>query len=246
MKNAPPRASIRIVAGPPRDKGRKATSVPSSQDSLWQQRAVERGTYSARLLSLARTSQFLAAAMALLEETGDIDFSVQTLVDRAQLSTRAFYQHFEAKEELLLALFEELVTQFVNDLAADIEDFDDPFDRLEAYVRGFVKRAHSSRPFGGRAWTMYQLRLATDHPGDYAKSIARQVELLGSIVRHGTERGAFRTDLPEMAVTLLINSTLVSMAQMDVFGIKAASGPIGADEVWNWCRVAVAPPSAGA
>jgi len=224
---------------------RKPKKVPSKSDSTWQQRAVERSINSARLRALARSSQFLASAMELLEETGDVDFTVQNLVDRSSLSLRAFYQHFASKDELLVSLFEELVTQFVEDMTDDVVKVDDPFDRLEAYVRGFLTRAHDSLPFGGRALTIYQMRLAADRPGDYAKAIGRQVELLQSVVRHGVERGVFRTDIPDMAVTLLINATLVSMAQMDVFEIRSTGGPISAEEIWRWCRSAVVPPATG-
>lgn len=220
----------------------KAKQVPVNPESQWQQRAVERSLNSARLRALARSSQFLAAAMELLEETGDLDFTVQHIVDRSSLSLRAFYQHFASKDELLLSMFEELVTQFVDSLTEDVEGIADPFERLETYTRGFLERAHDSRPFGGRALTIYQMRLAADRPGDYAKAIGRQVEVLQSVVRYGVEQGAFRTDIPEMAVTLLINSTLVSMAQMDVFGIRSSNGPVLADDIWNWCRTAVVPP----
>jgi hypothetical protein len=55
-------------------------------------------------------------------------------------------------------------------------------------------------------------------------------------------RGVFRSDLSEVAMTLLINSSIVSMAQMDVFDIRSRGGPIGADQVWAWCQAAVTPP----
>ena len=217
----------------------KGRATPATSDSPWQQRAVDRSINSARLRALARSSQFLAAAMELLEETGDIDFTVQSIVERSQLSLRAFYQHFESKDDLLLSLFEELVSRFTDELDRAVEAIDDPSERLEAYVRGFLDQAHASLPYGGRAWTIYQMRLAAERPDDYAKAITRQVEVLGAIVHHGVENDAFRTDLPEMAMTLLINASLVSIAQMDVFDIKAQGGPIGADVVWAWCQSAV-------
>lgn len=87
--------------------------------------------------------------------------------------------------------------------------------------------------------TIYQMRLAAERPADYGRSIARQVQVLRDIVERGVERGVFRVDVSETAMTLLLNSTLVSMAQMDVFDIRASGGPIVADEVWKWCRAAV-------
>jgi AcrR family transcriptional regulator len=216
----------------------EVTADPS--EGSWQDRAVERSINSARLKALARSSQFLAAGLELLEETGEIEFTVQDIVDRSNLSLRAFYQHFASKDDLLLSLFEEVVTQFTDEIAKDLDQIDDPFDRLETYVDRYFHRAHGSLPFGGRAMTIYQMRLAAERPDDYGKAITRQVQVLHSIIRHGIDRGEFRSDLPEMAVTLLLNATLVSMAQMDVFNIKASDGPISYESIWAWCRSAVA------
>ena len=55
-----------------------------------------------------------------MQETGGIDFTVQDIVDRSGLSLRSFYKHFGGKDELLLALFEELLADFAADLRADV------------------------------------------------------------------------------------------------------------------------------
>lgn len=223
------------------DSDSEVVDTMIDEDTPWQERAVDRSINSARLRALARSSQFLAAAMELLEESGDIDFTVQDVVDRSQLSLRAFYQHFSSKDDFLLAIFEELVTQFTDELDDLVAESNDPFERLEGYILGFLQQAHDSLPYGGRAWTLYQMRLASERPDDYAKAIRRQVSVLGSIIRDGVEKGVFRSDIPEMAMILLINSSLVSIAQMETFGIKAEGGPIGGDDLWAWCRTAVAP-----
>jgi AcrR family transcriptional regulator len=215
--------------------------VQTSSDGQWQERAVERSISSARLRALARSSQFLAAALELLEETGDLDFTVQSVVDRSQLSLRAFYQHFGSKDELLLSLFEELVTRFTDQLGAQVAGIDEPFERLEAYTRSFLSQAHASLPFGGRAWTIYQMRLAAERPDDYSKAITRQVQVLAGIIDDGVRQAAFRSDIPATATAILVNSVLVSVAQMDVFDIRAPDAPIEHDELWAWCRSAVAP-----
>jgi AcrR family transcriptional regulator len=208
-------------------------------DSRWQRRALDRSLSDARARALARSSRFLSAAMDLLRETGRVDFTVQQIVERSELSLRSFYQHFSGKDELLLALFEELITQFAEDLGREVEGIDDPVERLEAYVRGFLVRADASPRVGGRALTSYHLGLAADQPGDFTKAMSAQLELLGSIVQLGVDRGAFRSDLSVLALTHLLNSTLVSIAQMDVFDVRSVREPVGTDEVWAWCHAAV-------
>lgn len=212
-----------------------------TSDSRWQQRALDRTLRNARERALARSSQFLTAAMELLHETGRIDFTVQSIVERSGLSLRSFYQHFAGKDELLLALFEELMTQFVEDLTKELAPLTEPFERLEMYVRGFVQGVLLSRPFGGRALTIYHLSLAVDRPEDFAKAIAPQLELLQEIVNEGVTSGDFRSDMPPAAMASLLNATLVSIAQMDLFDLHTTDDPLGPDEVWAWCRNAVTP-----
>jgi AcrR family transcriptional regulator len=49
--------------------------------------------------------EILAAASTALREQGVRGLSVTTVLERANLSTRAFYRHFDSKEELVAAVF---------------------------------------------------------------------------------------------------------------------------------------------
>ena len=58
-----------------------------------------------------RADRFIKTAVAILGETGRTDFTVQEVVARSKTSLRAFYQHFNGKDELLLALFDRTIAQ---------------------------------------------------------------------------------------------------------------------------------------
>jgi AcrR family transcriptional regulator len=47
----------------------------------------------------------LAAALKSIREQGVRGLSIATVLDHAQLSTRAFYRHFESKDQLIAAVF---------------------------------------------------------------------------------------------------------------------------------------------
>jgi AcrR family transcriptional regulator len=221
-----------------------ATTTPTEEEPGWQQRALDRSLNAAREKSLARSSKFLASAIDLLQETGRVDFTVQNVVERSQLSLRAFYQHFGGKDELVLAVFEELTGVFVESLAKSLDDIEDPFERLATYTRRFLERSHESRESGGRALTIYLLHLALDRPDDYARATSPQVELVETIIKHGVETGAFRKDLPTNAIAQLVNATLVQFAQTDVFDVHAGAD-VSPDHIWAWCETAVRPPTEG-
>ena len=50
----------------------------------------------------------LAAASKSVREHGVRGLSIAAVLDRAQLSTRAFYRHFESKDQLVAAVFLEM------------------------------------------------------------------------------------------------------------------------------------------
>src|SRR5579872_2116714 len=105
-------------------------------DSRWRERALERSLRSARDRALSRSDRFMAAATELVMETNRTDFTVQQIVERSKMSLRSFYQHFASKDELLLALFEEAIRQATARLRLQVDECDDPVERLRAYVIG--------------------------------------------------------------------------------------------------------------
>src|SRR5262244_1365601 len=92
-------------------------SVPADEPT-WKQRAVERSTKAAKLRAEQRVERFLDAAQAIISEKSSTDFTVQEVVDRSRQSLRSFYQHFDGKHELLLALFEDSLRRATAQIAA--------------------------------------------------------------------------------------------------------------------------------
>jgi AcrR family transcriptional regulator len=95
-------------------------------DARWRERAVERSLRSARARAVSRSDRFIVAATELLGETERTDFTVQEIVERSKMSLRSFYQHFGSKDELLIALFEEVIKAYITRLRTDVEQFEDP------------------------------------------------------------------------------------------------------------------------
>src|SRR5207344_1573512 len=75
-------------------------------EPAWRERAVSRSLHAARSRAERRVQGFLDAAFELIDEKGTTDFTIQEVIDRSKQSLRGFYQYFDGKNELLLALFE--------------------------------------------------------------------------------------------------------------------------------------------
>ena len=95
---------------------RHATSDENEPE--WRQRAVSRSLTAARSRAEQRIQRFLDAAFELIDEKGTTEFTIQEVIDRSKQSLRGFYQYFDGKDELILALFEETVRESIEDLRA--------------------------------------------------------------------------------------------------------------------------------
>lgn len=207
----------------------------------WQERTIERRLSTARARALARSSRFLATALELVEESGRADFTIQTLIDRSNLSLRAFYQHFAGKDELLLALYENVTSQFTENIRQEVSAADGPMEQLEAFCRGVLSRAESAEAVGGRVMTIYNLSLEIERPDDFAKVWEPHLRLLTKILTSCARAGLVRTDLTPTQLTTLLNTTLTALAQIGVFHLGGKSTKLTEDQLWAWCKQAVSP-----
>ena len=103
-----------------------ADPVPDAAEPGWRERAVSRSVHAARSRAEQRVQRFLDAAFDLIDEKGSTEFTIQEVVDRSKQSLRAFYEYFDGKDELVLALFEETVREAVEDIEAAVDAEDRP------------------------------------------------------------------------------------------------------------------------
>src|SRR3954462_13454947 len=115
----------------PTDETEKALD---ETEPAWRERAVSRSLNAARSRAEVRVQRFLDAAFALIDEKGTTEFTIQEVIDRSKQSLRGFYQYFDGKDELLLALFEETVREATEALRTIVESTSEPFDALREYT----------------------------------------------------------------------------------------------------------------
>lgn len=206
-------------------------------DASWRDRAVERSLRGARAKAVSRSDRFIEAATEILSETGRTDFTVQELIERSKTSLRSFYQHFSGKEELLLALFEEIITTSVAEWRAEIADLPDSLESLHLLLERIYSQAAAPAGGGGinRALSVYHLQLAESRPAEYARVLAPLRELILELVEQGVSDGTFRSDVAPDTLAMIMMQTLVGAAHMHALGAQPNGAPLDADRLWDFC-----------
>jgi AcrR family transcriptional regulator len=209
---------------------------PDAADASWRDRAVERSLRGARAKAVSRSDRFIQAATEILSETGRTDFTVQELIERSKTSLRSFYQHFSGKEELLLALFEEIISVSVAEWRAEIATLPDTLASLRLLLQEIHGKAGAPAGAGiNRALSVYHLQLAESRPAEYGRVLAPLRELFLELVQRGVDEGIFRDDIEPETLAMIMMQTLVGAAHMHALGAEPTGVPLESERLWEFC-----------
>jgi AcrR family transcriptional regulator len=199
----------------------------------WQERAVTRSLGRSRAQAESKSGQFVATARELVEETGGKDFTVQDVVDRMRVSTKTFYQYFSGKDELVVALFEEVQRERFRYLRQLIAAEPDPLSRLRAYV---IASQLNAKPSGvDRLLVQQYFRLQLNHPAELRQALKGHVAYLSDLIADAARTGAIRSMDHDRAAGLVLQ--VVSTAyQASILGSPLVDPPPSPEEVWEFCR----------
>lgn len=209
----------------------------------WRERSLERALEREKRKSVEQSSRFVAAAREIAEETGSLDFTVQQVVDRSGVSLRSFYRNFAGKDELCLALLEEMTEESCEGIGKRIGGLDDPVERLATIVRRLYMAERGGPLAGSMSRQVHEL--AANRPEDLRASQQPVVELLTAEIERAVARGvAPPQDARKQAVSLLIIITAHNQWRSD--GVTGGSWPvIRFDDLWSTCRKLIELKAAG-
>jgi AcrR family transcriptional regulator len=210
-------------------------STPT-EGPAWKQRAVERSTRAAKLRAEQRVQRFLDAAQAIITEKGSTDFTVQEVVDRSRQSLRSFYQHFDGKHELLLALFEDALRRATDQIRAAASGQPGPLERLKVAVQLLFEL---SRPDPGARrplFTDFAPQLLLSHPAEVKVAHSPLLGLLTELMDQAAAAGALRPGVRPRRVAALTMETVMFIAQAPGIPDDAEDAhSLTAEEVWEFC-----------
>jgi AcrR family transcriptional regulator len=209
-------------------------STPADEPT-WKQRAVERSTRAAKLRAEQRVQRFLDAAQVIIAEKGSTDFTVQEVVDRSRQSLRSFYQHFDGKHELLLALFEDALRRATEQIRAAAQGQADPLDRLKVAVQLLFELSRPDPAARRPLFTDFAPQLLLTHPAEVRVAHASLLALLAELLTEASAAGELRAGVDPRRAAALTMQTVMFVAQSAVVSDEDDLPVITADEVWEFC-----------
>jgi AcrR family transcriptional regulator len=210
-------------------RGKAGSAADADGLSSWQKRALDRSLVEARRRALDKSNGFVQAAMQLLDETGDLNFTVQDVVDRSKLSLRSFYQTFASKDDLLLALFEECITATAAWQRDKMEKQDDPVEQIRVFVTNHWAPKLSDDVV--RSLALYSMTLSSNRPDDYGRAMEPEVTLVQEAIERGIASGQVRDDIGSRRLAEILLHTATAAVRGNILH----TGSEGPADMWAFC-----------
>jgi AcrR family transcriptional regulator len=135
----------------------------------------------------------LTAASESLREQGVQGLSIAAVLQRAELSTRAFYRHFESKDELVSAVFLEMARTEKRRLRRRMAAAGGPVEAVAAWIDGRLDLAFSeSIKSDLRHMSLEAQSQSFASPELIQPAYAEMLEPLIDQIHRGLEQGTFR------------------------------------------------------
>jgi AcrR family transcriptional regulator len=214
----------------------------TSEEPAWKQRAVERSTRAAQLRAGQRVERFLDAAQSIITEKGSTDITVQEVVDRSGQSLRSFYQYFDGKHELLLALFEDALRRATDQIRAAAAGPPAPLERLKVAVQLLFELSRPDPAAQRPLFTDFAPQLLLSHPAEVKVAHAPLLVLLTELMEQAEAAGRLRPALTARRAAVLTMQTVMFTAQSGGVPDDESAHPISADEVWEFCALGFVQP----
>jgi len=225
-----------------------ASEPPGDKDVSWRELAVARSLDSARTRAENRVQRFMAAATELINAGDRRDFTVQEVVERSGQSLRSFYQHFDGKHELLLALFEESVAGTAEHLREKVEEERGPLDRLHRFVVEYYQicnrptgKGEQARKGAPPVVTDFVQQLLTDRPKEAARAFAPLVAIFRELLDDALAAGEVRAGLSGRASGMMLEAIMFNAFSSTIVGASSGDDRGGAEELWDLILHGIAP-----
>lgn len=171
------------------------------------------------------------AAYRCLSEPHSGPIPVAAILQRAGVSTRAFYRHFESKDALFLAMLREETDALAERLDRIVEDMPaDPPRMLEAWIEGMFGLIHDDRT--RMHFTVIdsdEVRAAKGYRETREQAHADRERSLAEILRRGCQDGSFPLAKPEpdaVAISAVISRVMITQHYDDHEGLRRAKAAV--------------------
>ncbi len=164
--------------------------------------------------------QIIDAAIRVFARAGYYNSRVSDIAREAGIASGTIYLYFKTKDEILVTLFREKMTEWVAHVRREIAGVTDPV----AKIRRLVELHFTVLEANPALAEVVQVELRQGHKffrGASAHEVSAYFDLIGSVLDEGVAAGLLRKDLPIKVATKVLFGAMDQVATSWVLGKRA-------------------------
>lgn len=177
-----------------------------------------------------RRLQIIDAAIKVIAEYGYHSAKMTNIAAAAGVADGTIYNYFESKEQVLICIFEEKMTDLIALAKEQLQACDHPRAKVQSFVRNHFEHLKANPELG----KVFQVELRQSQKffhGYRPKKLFEYLDLLGDAIREGQAKGIFRSNIDSMVLQWSIFGTLDELSINWV--MSAQQWPPNLDEIPN-------------
>ncbi len=204
----------------------------------WAERAADRSPVVQRTRSrgVQQAKAIVEAARRLIGVKGPT-FTTQELVKEAGIALQTFYRYFPGKDQLLLAVIEDIIDEACRDYRKRARRVADPVERLRLYVV-YAIRGAGTNGTGPSFVTTEHWRLQTMYPEEVSRATRPFTELLLADIREAVATGELKPSDPESSAWFITQLVMAVFHHYDSAGLDEPADRV-AQRLWAFCLAAL-------
>lgn len=216
--------------------------TPSSVSPVtWAERAADRSpsVQRSRSRSMRQAKGIVDAARRLITEKGG-RFTTQELVKEARVALQTFYRHFEGKDQLLVAVIEDMIAEAASQYEEDARALPDPVARLRFVVTAPLRfvGAEDDSAIGPRFITAEHWRLHQLFPDEMSQAVKPFADVVRREIEAAEAAGLLHPKDAEHDAWL-VTRLVTAVYHHYAFATTDESADQISDHVWAFCLAAL-------
>jgi AcrR family transcriptional regulator len=187
--------------------------------------------------------EILAAANRLVADKGE-SFTTHEVTREAGVALQTFYRYYPGKDQLLLAVIQNMISEHCRMLEESARSLEDPIDRLRLYVNVTLESLDSDLdPSAPRFMTSQHWRLLQVDPDGMNAATKPFSDLVQRELDAAREAGSLAPRDPARDAWL-ITKLVIAVFHHYAFVPEDAGVATAGEDVWQFCLAAVQGPAA--
>ena len=169
-----------------------------------------------------KSQNIIEAAVRVFARKGYYNSRVSDIAREAGIAAGTIYLYFKTKDDILVTLFRDKMTEFVGSLRKAVADEPDAIAKVRRLVALHFRMLEDNPELA----EVVQIELRQGQKffrGASSQEIGAYFALIGSLLEEGVVQGRFRQDLPVKIATKMLFGAMDQMATSWVLGKRGYS-----------------------